>query len=292
MIKTFEQFVAAKYGKPVNEGFQSSVLRDIIKQHGLPKREMDKKMLYDLKDDEIVDVVDSRKEYYEKYPNRSDSNNSNIRKKYGVEEATFMIELEDGACVVISNLGILKDYSFDKSDERAEKDRIFKERHTERHKGNLGKHGGDEIHKKHLEKVDELEQKRFAEKMQPMLSEIAEAIKAEMEGIDSSDLDEEGNFTKEFDITLGGEKYGIIAEYEVEFSNGSKKYGAYYYDIIYNLTSFEMWDEEGDKYATNVMLGITDDTYGDLFEPITIDDVEGEIYDHYEYYGVSRSDFF
>ena len=66
MIKTFEQFVAAKYGKPVNEGFQSDVLRDIIKQHGLPKREMDKKMLYDLKDDEIVDVVDSREEYYEK----------------------------------------------------------------------------------------------------------------------------------------------------------------------------------------------------------------------------------
>jgi hypothetical protein len=113
-----------------------------------------------------------------------------------------------------------------------------------------------------------------------------------MEGIDSSDLDEEGNFTKEFDITLGDETYGIIAEYEVEFSNGSKKYGAYYYDIIYNLTSFEMWDEEGDKYATNDVLGITEDTYSDLFEPITIDDVEGEIYDHYAYYGVSRSDFF
>lgn len=278
MIKTFEQFVAAKYGKPVNEGFQSSVLRDIIKQHGLPKREMDKKMLYDLKDDEIVDVVNSRDEYKEKYPEYQG---------YERDEATFMIELEDGACLVIGNLGILKDYFKDR--ERSE---IFKKRHSERHKGNLGKHGGDEIHKKHLEKVDELEQKRFAAKMQPMLSEIAEAIKAEMEGIDSSDLDEEGNFTKEFDITLGGEKYGIIAEYEVEFSNGSKRYGAYYYDIIYNLTSFEMWDDEGDKYATNVMLGITDDTYGDLFKPITIDDMEGEIYDYYAYYGVSRSDFY
>ena len=53
-----------------------------------------------------------------------------------------------------------------------------------------------------------------------------------------------------------------------------------------------MWDDEGDKYATNDMLGITEDTYGDLFEPITIDDVEGEIYDHYEYYGVSRKDFY
>ena len=176
MIKTFEQFVAAKYGKPVNEGFQSNVLRDIIKQHGLPKREMDKKMLYDLKDDEIVDVVDSREEYYEKYPSRSDSNNSNIRKKYGVEEATFMIELEDGACVVISNLDILKDYSFYKKDEESERNRIFKERHAERHKGNLGKHGGDDIHKKHLEKVDELESKRLAAKLQPNIPEIVEKV--------------------------------------------------------------------------------------------------------------------
>jgi hypothetical protein len=278
MIKTFEQFVSAKYGKPVNEGFRSSKLREIIKQHGLPKSDWDKKMLYDIQDDEVVDVVVDRKEYAEKYSDYEG---------YGKDEATFMIELEDGYCLVIGNLGILKDYFKDR-----DRSDIFKKRHAERHKGNLGKHGGDEIHKKHLEKVDELEQKRFAAKMQPMLSEIAEAIKAEMEGIDSSDLDEEGNFTKEFDITLDGEKYGIIAEYEVEFSNGSKKYGAYYYDIIYNLTSFEMWDEDGDKYATNDILGITDDTYGDLFEPITIDDVEGEIYDHYAYYGVSRSDFF
>ena len=278
MIKTFEQFVSAKYGKPVNEGFQSNKLRSIIKQHGLPKNDWDKKMLYDLQDEEIGYVVNSRDEYKEKYPEY---------KGYARDEATFMIELEDGACLVIGNLGILKDYFKDRY-----RSDIFKKRHAERHKGNLGKNGGDEIHKKHLEKVDELEQKRFAAKMQPMLSEIAEAIKAEMEGIDSSDLDEEGNFTKEFDITLGGETYGIIAEYEVEFSNGSKKYGAYYYDIIYNLTSFEMWDEDGDKYATNDILGITDDTYGDLFKPITIDDVEGEIYDHYAYYGVSRSDFY
>ena len=292
MIKTFEQFVSAKYGKPVNEGFQSNKLRTIIKQHGLPKRKIDKKMLYDLKDDEIVDVVDSRKEYYEKYPDRSDSNNSNIRKKYGVEEATFMIELEDGACVVISNLDILKKYSFDKSAERAGKDRIFKERHAERHKGNLGKYGGDEIHKKHLEKVDELEQKRFAAKMQPMLSEIAEAIEAEMEGIDSSDLNEEGKFTKEFDITLGGEKYVIIAEYEVEFSGVRKSYGIYLYDIYYNLTSFEIWNDEGDKYSTNDMLGITPETYDDLFNTYTKEDIDGDVYDEYAYHGVSRADFY
>lgn len=278
MIKTFEQFVFTMYGKPVNEGFQSSKLREIIKQHGLPKSDWDKEMLYDIQDDEVVDVVADRKEYDEKYSDYEG---------YNRDEATFMIELEDDSCLVISNLGILK--SIFKNSERRD---IFKKRHSERHKGNLGKHGGDEIHKKHLKKVDELEQKRFAAKMQPMLSEIAEAIKDEMEGIDSSDLDKEGKFTKEFDITLGGEKYVIIAEYEVEFSGTHKSYGVYLYDIDYNLTSFEIWDDEGDKYSTNDILGITPETYDDLFNTYTKEDIAGDVYDEYAYHGVSRADFY
>ena len=39
------------------------------------------------------------------------------------------------------------------------------------------------------------------------------------------------------------------------------------------------------------MLGITSKTHSDLFDTITIDNVEGDVYDYYEYYGVSRSDF-
>ena len=87
MIKTFEQFVSDKYGKPVNEGFQSSKLREIIKQHGLPKSDWDKKMLYDLKDEEIIDVVNSREDYLNS--KEYSSNNG-----YGKDEATFIIELE------------------------------------------------------------------------------------------------------------------------------------------------------------------------------------------------------
>lgn len=288
MIKTFEQFVAAKYGKPVNEGFQSSKLRAIIKQHGLPKREMDKKMLYDLKDDEIVDVVDSREEYYEKYPSRSDSNNSNIRKKYGVEEATFMIELEDGACVVISNLDILKDYSFYKDDEESERNRIFKERHAERHKGNLGKHGGDDIHKKHLEKVDELESKRLAAKLQPNIPEIVEKVKSIMDEIDPNDLDESGSIESEF--TLDGDEYTIYVNYTTECSDIRRSHGVEGYDLYYQLESFEICDENA--CITNDMLGVTEDTHKDLFETYTEEDMEGRIYDYYEYYGVKRSDFY
>ena len=279
MIKTFEQFVSDMYGKPINEGFQSNKLRSIIKQHGLPKNDWDKKMLYDLQDNEIVDVVSNKDEYYEKY--------DGDRKPYKDEE-TFMIELEDGYCIVISNLNVLKSFISKEGDMR----QVIKKRHTERHKGNLGKHSGDDIHKKHLQKVDELERKRFAASLQSNLDEIVEAIKDEMDVVDSSDLDEEGTKSFEFDTTLNGQKYLIEGEYKVEFTDGSKKYGAYYYDIVYNLLSFVIWDNEGDKYATNEDLGITEETYRDLFDTITIEDVEGEIYDHYAYYGVSRGDFY
>jgi hypothetical protein len=44
MIKSFKEFVSAKYGRPVNEAFQSSKLREIIKQHGKPKYSWENKM--------------------------------------------------------------------------------------------------------------------------------------------------------------------------------------------------------------------------------------------------------
>ena len=277
MIKTFEQFVSDRYGKPINEGFQSGKLREIIKQHGLPKNDWDKKMLYDLQDEEIVDVVNSRDEYKEKYPEYQG---------YERDEATFMIELEDGACLVIGNLGILKDYFKDR-----ERHDLFKKRHSERHKGNLGKDFGDNIHRKHLDKVDELDRKRFAASLQSNVPEMVEIIKAEIEDLNLTDLDE-GTHEAEFEISLNNNKYTINIEYDIEFTGQTKRYGAYYYDIVYNLLSFIVWDEEGDKYTTNEDLGITGKTYRDLFSTFTIEDVKGEIYDKYAYYGVSRGDFY
>ena len=279
MIKTFEQFVSERYSKPVNEAFQSGKLRTIIKQHGLPKNYWDKKMLYDLKDNEIIDVVDNRDEY------------SKYREKYDGRSEIFMIELEDGACVIIGNLHILKSYiSFSNSE--VEKDDLFKKRHSERHKGNLGKNGGDDIHKKHLDKVDELERRRFAATLKSNLDEIAEVIKNKMEEIDSSDISDEGTNYFGFETYISGKKYTIDGEYKVEFSGGSKKYGAYYYDIDYYLLSFNIYDEDDDKYATNEDLGMTEDTYRDLFKTITIEDVEDRIYDYNAYYGVSDKDFY
>lgn len=278
MIKTFEEFVTAKYSKPVNEAFQSSKLREIIKQHGKPKYSWENKMLYDLKDDEIVDVLDSRKEYWDKY--------SNEKKDDG--QATFMLELEDGAVVVISNLNILKKWWHTDRDMEKIKDELFKERHAERHKGNLGKFGGDDIHKKHMDNVDKIEIRRLAEKIQPNIQEIVDEVNSIMNEIHSSDLDEAGTIESEF--SLGNDEYMIYVNYTTERSEIRRSYGVEIYDIYYTLESFKICDEN--TCVSNDDLGITEKTYKDLFKTYVEKDVEGDIYDEYVFRGISRSDFY
>jgi hypothetical protein len=287
MIKTFEQFVAAKYGKPVNEGFQSSKLREIIKQHGLPKNDRDKKMLYDLKDNEIIDVVENRDEYSEKYDRP---------RKAGKDEATFMIELEDGACVVISNLDILKSY-FQSNTDAID---AIKPRHSERHKGNLGKNYKDD-HMKHLDNVYDLELKRLAERLQPHLPEIIEAVQSKLNEIDNDTFesrdaifndDAYNNGSEEFEIeiNLDGGVYKIYGEYVYKKTNFESKYGAEYYDIEFKLDYFGV-EDENENYVSDKALGVTPKTNKELFKQYTIYDIRGGMYDYYEYYGVSHSDF-
>jgi hypothetical protein len=278
MIKSFEQFVLECYNKPsgesINESFQSGKLRELIKQHGKPKYSWENKMLYDLKDDEIVDVLNSREEYWKKYSDNND----------GFGQATFMLELKDGAIVVISNLDILKNF-WDDMEKR--KDDVFKKRHEERHKGNLGK-GGDEIHRKHMENVDKIMSRRLAEKLQPSIPEIIEAVKSIMDSVDPSDFLDGDNGFVESEITLDGDEYVLVVNYEGGSSDGDDKYGATYYSVSYGLTSFEISND--DTFVTNEQLGVTNKTHKDLFNEYT-EEVEGEIYDYYDYYGVSRSDF-
>ena len=278
MIKSFEQFVLECYNKPsgasINESFQSGKLRELIKQHGKPKYSWENKMLYDLKDDEIVDVLNSREEYWKKYSDNND----------GFGQATFMLELKDGAIVVISNLDILKNF-WDDMEKR--KDDVFKKRHEERHKGNLGK-GCDEIHRKHMENVDKIMSRRLAEKLQPSIPEIIEAVKSIMDSVDPSDFLDGDNGFVETEITLDGDEYVLVVNYEGGSSDGDDKYGATYYSVSYGLTSFDISND--DTFVTNEQLGVTNKTHKDLFDEYT-EEVEGEIYDYYDYYGVSRSDF-
>ena len=288
MIKTFEQFVYDMHNTSVNEAYQSSKLRNIIKQHGKPKHSWDNKMLYDIKDNEIVDVVSSKNEYYKKY--------KDYREDWGDKsEATFMLELEDGACIVISNLGILKDFwnRFDSHDKMRDE---FKKRHSVRHKGNLGKHNFDDIHHRHMRKRNEIEERRFAEKLQSYTDEIVKKISSLMENIDFGDLglDEDGRrgeFTIESNITIDNIEYYVYIEYSARIRNTWRSYGEQFYSAEYQLENFSIYDEENGIEATNDKIGITYKTHKDLFKEVDVDEIEGGIYDPARAYGVSNADF-
>lgn len=288
MIKTFEQFVSDMYNTSVNEAYQSSKLRNIIKQHGKPKWEHEYKMLYDIKDDEIVDVVSSRNEYYKKYKDyRTDFDDKS--------EATFMLELEDGYCIVISNLGILKDFwsGFDSHEKMRNE---FKKRHSERHKGNLGKHNFDDIHHIHMRKRNEIEERRFAEKLQPYTDEIVKKINSLMDDIyiGELDLDENGRrdeFTIESNINIDGIEYDVFVEYSARIYNTWESYGEAFYSVEYELEKFSIYDNENDIEATNDKIGITYQTHKDLFKEVDVEEISGGIVDPYEAYGVSNADF-
>ena len=142
MIKTFEQFISEKYDNPVNEAFQSSKLREIIRQHGKPIKPNDMLMLYDIKDDDIIEVTDD-KDYFRKSPKSFNS-----------------IELSDGSRVILkSGLSYNGHHKHD-------------ERKWARRRNDAAK----DVHAKHLDNVNSLESKRFAKKIQPYIPEIIENI--------------------------------------------------------------------------------------------------------------------
>jgi hypothetical protein len=243
-------------------------------------------MLYDIKDDEIVDVVSSRNEYYKKYKDyRTDFDDKS--------EATFMLELEDGACVVISNLGILKDFwsSFDSHEKMRNE---FKKRHSERHKGNLGKHNFDDIHHKHWRKRNEIEERRFAEKLQPYTDEIVKKISSLMDDINIEELgldEHEREYTIESNINIDGVEYDVFVEYSARRYDTWESYGEAFYSAHYELEKFSIYDNENGIEASNDKIGITYETHKDLFKEIYVKEISDGIVDPYEAYGVSPGDF-
>lgn len=221
MIKKFEDFVLECYGNPVNEAFQSSKLREIIKQHGKPKSKYDIKYLYDIKDDNIVDVVDNSDEYYDKYIKGNG---------YGEENPYSSIPLEDGSVIVMKSE--FRNNAFNK----------MSTRHN---------------HKMVNNNIDKLEVKRFASNLKKYIPEIIEAIDSKMNNISEDDFDEDKlNFN--FKINLGGIEYDIFVDCIVETPNNG--FTIEWYAMDY----FEIYNEDG--YADSYALGITEDTYEDVFK--------------------------
>ena len=297
MIKTFEQFVSEIYDKPINEAFQSNKLRELIKQHGKPKYSWDNKMLYDLKDNEIIDVVSSNDEYWKKYHQLKGLKDMSD----GDAQATFKLELEDGYCIVISNLDILKNYWGDWKGQREDEEKIrtkFKEIHSKRHVGNLGK-GGDNINKRHLDNVYELKKKRLISKLQPNIPEIIEYIKDINNNVEeyiSYDMSEDNAKTREEnlekEITLGGKEFILYVDYSYYPYNFIEGYGVEYFDVDFEIKSFSLLysDDEFEYDISNEDLGITPKDNENLFSH-TEEKIEGNITNYYDYYGVSPSDF-
>lgn len=252
MIKNFEEFVSTVYGSEINEAFQSSKLRQIINQHGKP---YDKRYIYNLKDNEIIDVV---KDYDEYRKNKENGKYKNVR-------YLDAINLSDGYCVVIGNFDDDKYYHNKSID-------IIKDRHNNRHKGNLGKDGGDNIHDKHLTNV-------LVKKLKPFVPEIVKKIKYE---IDRNFGTEELHYDRynseydpeyEFEANFGGDDYLINMTYEISYRLGEFSDTV---DVEITLLSFYINDYNNtDGVADNDDLGITKEKYKDLFE-ITLKNVEAE----------------
>lgn len=197
MIKTFEQFVITEYDKSVNEAFQSKRLSELVKKHGNPRdrdfcsvhsyvnnQYLKKRALYDIKDSDIIDVVDKERVNGNTHLSRDyrDSNNKYI--------PTKVIELKDGTCVIVRD--------------GAEYDAYVA--HKERHKGNLGKDGGDDIHQRHLKRVEVIKRDRLGKEIKPYLSEIIDNVEKIMMDL-SDEINGQRQHFNGYKINLGEKEY-------------------------------------------------------------------------------------
>ena len=274
----------------LNESFKSGKLRNIIQQHGMPKYDQDRKFLYDLQDDEILGVMD----FDEWYDFHSDNKSS------------YHIVLEDGMYLVLGNIDTLKYYADDKDFQKE-----FKRRRDERHPGNelndvpsykRKEALEDETTKRFREKKNELEHRRnleqFKSNLGDNLEKLAEIIRDTFESnIEDkvSDLVSEHKDSvsteifDDFDVEFIGVTYNIGYDYTINISDGYTKNGATYYDVTISPKTVSIYDDElGDTFDSTELF----DDPSALLADYNVDDVEGEISDYYDYYGVSRGDFF
>ena len=274
----------------LNESFKSGKLRNIIQQHGMPKYDQDRKFLYDIQDDEILGVMD----FDEWYDFHSDNKSS------------YHIVLEDGMYLVLGNIDTLKYYADDKDFQKE-----FKRRRDERHPGNelndvpsykRKEALEDETTKRFREKKNELEHRRnleqFKSNLGDNLEKLAEIIRSTFESnIEDkiSDLVSEHKDSvsteifDDFDVEFIGVTYNIGYDYTINISDGYTKNGATYYDVTISPKTVSIYDDElGDTFDSTELF----DDPSALLADYNVDDVEGEISDYYDYYGVSRGDFF
>lgn len=275
-IKKFNEFVS------VNESFKSGKLRSIIQQYGYPASQWDNEILYDTTDDDVVGVVDNIEEYKELYKN------DGSRWKFKGNK-TFYVELKSGKLLVLSNFGVLQNY-VENEDSETLLDRIEKMKKNRR-KYNQGVQYTDSLVVKHQKNINDLEEKRYVEKLrqQGLDKEISKYVEdyinsnmSSLIDIDSTSLDIDLD-----NIVINDVEFGVYIEMSISCEEGLERYGAIPYDVYGRITKFEIYFEDGevliDALETGLYVGETEFEDSDSIETIT---------DYYSYYGVSRSDFF
>ena len=267
-IKLFEEYI--------KESFKSGKLREIIKQNGYPTFSMDKRLLHDIQDRDVFCVLDDREEFYsKKFGENKDEKFKN----------TFVIPLKNGKVLVIKNFDSYKSYIGD--DEEQFRYKIDNE--INKRRGFNDKIHIDKLAKKRNNSVyDEQERRRFLNNF--LTDEIKNEISKKIEDTISSIFVDAGDGNHEEEINnfeINGKEIFISINYSVSSSNEIEKFGAIYCDIkctIDKITIYFDEDEiEADGFKDNIYSGETE---------FKEDDVETEITNDFEYYGVSPSDFF
>jgi hypothetical protein len=254
MIKTFEQFVFTMYGKSVNEAFQSKKLSELVKKHGKPRdrdfssvhsyvnnQYLKKRALYDIKDSDIIDVVSKERVNANTHHSRDyrDSNNNYM--------PTKIIELEDGTCVIVRD-GVEYDASV---------------AHKERHRGNLGKDGGDDIHQRHLKNVQRIKNNRLGVELEPYMSEIIDAVEKIMEGLGDK-IDSYCEHFNGYKINLGEKEYLMDItcysdDFDDNFSRANDRGDRSFY---FSYTLDDVWIRD-DENQTAISLMALEDSLSD-----------------------------
>lgn len=276
MINKFEDFVL------INEGFKSNKLRDIIRQHGKPEYDYDKFVLHDLKDDEIIGVMN--------HIEWSEYHDENRGECYGVM-------LKDGMYLVIGNIEHLK-YALTFPSFAKE----FKKRRDLRHPGNefndipAYRRSQEELDRniKHFrDKKNELIHKRTVEELKKHSDEIVKIIGSEYDNLLGNLINNYSEYgdslSHEFNFELLGKEFSVFINYSYEWGDRYKRYGAVFSSIEVSVDSITFTIDGEDEYSIDEIAD--DSVLKERFSDYS-DEIEVDIYDQYEYYGVKPSDFY
>lgn len=277
----------------LNEAFQSSKLRSIIQQHGLPKSNYDKAILYDLKDSEIVGAIPANK-WEEVFNDIQDC---------------FRIELKDGYYLVINNLDILRNLRDNKWDISRKLHSNFKDRRDQRHPDNqwndIPKSQRDEhrseIGKKFVNAKEKFQHKKNAEIISQQIGDIDGFVDKITDIVDKYidgfvfEPDMKSDGFEEEDFTFNGIKFSLSGDFSIS-SSDYDSYGATYYNVTITPEKYEIWVEElsdgtliEDSFDISELTGNAN--IDKLYDDVELNDIEGPIHDYYLHYGVNPENF-